>query len=138
MASHMNLRLTRAWWLLCLLPGLVLLALMVGCDDSSRRAHDAAMLTGGSPERGRSAVRAYGCGSCHTVPGVRGANATVGPNLSGIGHRAYIAGVLPNTPGNLVQWIRMPQNVDPKTAMPNLGVDAQDARDIASYLYSMK
>jgi len=134
----MNARVARAWWLVCLLPGLLLLALLVGCDGSATRTQNAAMLTGGSPERGRSAIRAYGCGSCHTVPGVRGANATVGPNLSGIGHRAYIAGVLPNTPSNLVQWIQEPQNVDSKTAMPNLGVAAQDARDMASYLYSMK
>ena len=134
----MNARLARAWWVVCLLPILVLLALVTACDGSARRMHDAAVLTGGNPERGRSAIRAYGCGSCHTVPGVRGANATVGPNLAGIGRRAYIAGVLPNTPDNMVQWIQAPQNVDPRTAMPNLGVGGQDARDMAGYLYSIK
>jgi hypothetical protein len=29
-----------------------------------------------------------------------------------------------------------PQEVDPKTAMPPVGVDAAQARDIAAYLYA--
>ncbi len=27
---------------------------------------------GGNPDAGRVAIRAYGCGACHTVPGIRG------------------------------------------------------------------
>jgi cytochrome c1 len=62
----------------------------------------------------------------------------VGPNLQGIASRAYIAGVLPNTPDNMVRWIQNPQAVDEKTAMPNVGVSSRDARDIAAYLYTLK
>jgi cytochrome c2 len=126
------------WWVACLLPAIVLLAALVGCDGAARRAHEAASLTGGDPERGRRAIRAYGCGSCHTIPGVRGANSLVGPSLAGIAGRAYIAGVLPNTPNNMMRWIEGPQMIDPKTAMPNLGVAPRDARDIAGYLYSIE
>jgi hypothetical protein len=67
------------------------------------------------------------------VPGAAG---LVGPALGGIGSRAYVAGVLTNTPGNLVRWIQSPREVDPLTAMPDLGVGAGDARDIASFLYT--
>lgn len=128
----------RGWWVSCLLPAAVLLLALLACDGGARRAHEAAVLTGGDPERGRSALRAYGCGSCHSIPGVRGANALVGPPLGGVAQRAYIAGVLPNTPNNLVQWIKAPRDVDPKTAMPNLGVADRDARDMAGYLYSLR
>ena len=50
----------------------------------------------------------------------------------------YIAGVLPNTPDALIRWIMDPRDVDPKTAMPDLGVTSHDARDIAAYLYSRR
>jgi len=58
----------------------------------------------------------------------------VGPPLAGIASRGLLAGKLANTPEHLVRWIREPQGVDPDTAMPTLGVDERDARDIAAYL----
>jgi cytochrome c2 len=116
---------------------LACVALLGACgDDSARR--DAAMLTGGNPSDGMTAIRRYGCQSCHTIPGLPGPKALVGPALKGIGQRAYIAGVLPNTPDNMTRWIMNPQAVDSKTAMPFLGVTDQDARDIAAYLYSLR
>jgi cytochrome c1 len=69
---------------------------------------------------------------------VRGATGSVGPPLTGIAKRAYIGGVLTNTPENLVRWIQDPPSVDAKTAMPNVGVTYQDAVDIAGYLYSRR
>jgi cytochrome c1 len=69
---------------------------------------------------------------------VPGAESIVGPNLQGIGARAYIAGVLPNTPENMIRWIMDPPSVDEKTAMPNLHVRAEQARDIAAYLYTLQ
>ena len=108
-----------------------------GCRqvELERRAE---AMTGGSPQRGKAAINRYGCGSCHTIPGVRGANALVGSNLDQVASRMYIAGVLPNTPDNMIRWIQHPRDVDPLTAMPNLGVTDQDARDIAGYLYTLK
>jgi cytochrome c len=106
------------------------------CNRDAERA--ATEMTGGTPENGRAAIRRYGCATCHTIPGVSGANGLVGPPLSQVASRVYLAGRLQNTPDNMILWIQNPQGVDDKTAMPNLGVTDADARDIASYLYTLK
>lgn len=49
-----------------------------------------------------------------------------------------IAGELPNSPDNLIRWIENPTAVEPKTAMPNLGVTSDQAHDIAAYLYTLQ
>lgn len=95
-------------------------------------------LTGGHVERGRQALRDYGCSSCHAIPGVVGAEALVGPPLDRMGVRVYVAGELLNTPDNLMRWIRNPRAISPRTAMPNAGVTADDARHIAAYLYTLR
>ena len=88
--------------------------------------------------RGRTAISRYGCGSCHTIPGITGAEGLVGPPLAQIASRVYIAGVLSNEPDNMIRWIQNPPAVDSKTAMPNMGVTQRDARDIAAYLYTLR
>ena len=117
-------------------------ALLGGCGFGAQQAlseAQAAQLTnGGSAAHGRQALRAYGCGTCHSIPGVPGANSLVGPPLASLGERAYIAGVLTNSPEHMVRWIRDPRGVDSLTAMPNLGVTERDARDMAAYLYSIR
>ncbi|HEY9014410.1 MAG TPA: cytochrome c oxidase assembly protein, partial [Gemmatimonadales bacterium] len=66
---------------------LLLLALPVstGCRHSSGLTREAAaqVTRGGNPERGAVALRPYGCVSCHTIPGIPGPRATVGPALGG-------------------------------------------------------
>lgn len=91
----------------------------------------------GDPVRGREALVDYGCGSCHAIPGVPGADAQVGPALDRLAERQVIAGILPNEPRNLIRWIRDPQDVNPGNLMPDLGVSEEDARAIASYLYEL-
>jgi cytochrome c len=113
---------------------------LAACNDEAamdaRRA--AAAMTGGDPERGATIARKYGCQACHTIPGVVGADGLVGPPLAGVASRSYLAGVLPNTPDNMVRWIRDPKGVDSLTAMPNTGVSESDARHIAAYLYTLR
>lgn len=92
-------------------------------------------ITGGDAIAGKAAIAKFGCGSCHTIPGVGRARGLVGPPLNDFAWRAYIAGRAPNTPGNLEAWIRVPDSVEPGTAMPTLGVSQEEARDIAAYLY---
>ncbi|GAB3551606.1 hypothetical protein GCM10027343_36080 [Noviherbaspirillum agri] len=92
----------------------------------------------GSADAGRRALQQYLCVTCHQIPGIVGANRHVGPPLAGVATRMYIAGVLPNTPGNMVLWIQHPKRVNPLSAMPDLGVTGQDARDIAAFLYTLK
>ncbi|MDP9019642.1 MAG: c-type cytochrome [Actinomycetota bacterium] len=91
----------------------------------------------GNPELGRELLESYGCGSCHTIPGVKGADALVGPPLTSFAHRSYVAGQLANTPDNLARWIQDPQRVEPGTAMPDLGVNAEEARNMAAYLLGL-
>jgi cytochrome c1 len=93
---------------------------------------------GGSATRGAALIVSYRCGSCHTIPGIRAANGVVGPPLFFFSRRTEIAGELPNTPNNLIHWIVDPKSVEPGTAMPALGLDESQARDIAAYLYTLR
>jgi cytochrome c1 len=84
-------------------------------------------LAGGNWRTGRDKIQYYGCGSCHTIPGVDGAHGLIGPPLTRFAKRMYIGGVLQNTPENLQTWIRDPKAVDKLTAMPRLFVTPSDA-----------
>jgi cytochrome c len=116
-----------------------LLALAIGLSGHSRAAlREAAELTGGDPRRGQAAFRQHGCPSCHKIPGVPGAYGLIGPLLGDIASRVYIAGVLPNTPANLISWIQMPSALDERTPLPNMGITESQARDLAGYPYTLK
>jgi cytochrome c2 len=91
-----------------------------------------------SAARGAQAINQYACVTCHEIPGIVGANAPVGPPLAGVASRLMLGGVLPNSPENMVQWLRAPQKFAPRTAMPDLGVTERDARDIAAYLATLR
>lgn len=117
--------------------GLVALIVATGCELGRHEA-PVRQVPGGDPSRGRDALVLYGCGACHHIPGVDGATGRVAPPLAGFADRSFVAGVLPNRPDELVRWIRDPPAVSPFTAMPNLGVTEQDARNIAAYLYSLR
>ena len=93
---------------------------------------------GGDAALGRQAIANYGCGACHTIPGVTAAHGVVGPPLTGIANRAFIAGKLRNEPDNMILWIQHPQSVWPGNAMPDMQVTDADARNIAAYLYTLK
>ena len=119
--------------------GIVLSSLVLATSACTHGEADAMALThGGNAARGKELIRSYGCGSCHTIPRVPGAEAIVGPSLQGEATRAYIAGVVPNSPENMIRWIMDPPSIDDKTAMPNLHVSATDARDIAAYIYTLQ
>jgi cytochrome c2 len=94
--------------------------------------------TGGDVARGRAVIEQRNCGTCHTIPGVRAARGLVAPPLFWFSRRTFIAGEVPNTPDNLIQWVRSPESIEPKTAMPTLGLSEQDARDVAAYLYTLR
>jgi cytochrome c2 len=121
---------------------LVLLLLAIGAASAgcNRMPHErsARTLTGGDPYRGRDKLGQYGCDSCHTIPGVLTADATVGPPLKGVARRVYLAGHIPNTPENMMQWIRNPPALDEQTVMPYMGVTEADSRDIVAYLYTLR
>ena len=111
-----------------------LCAAFAGCEQEA--PHPPAVA--GDPERGKLLLRQYGCGACHSIPGVATAQGNVGPPLGAIAKRIYLAGVLPNTPANMVRWIRVPQEIAPGTAMPNLQVPEPHAQDMVAYLYRLR
>jgi cytochrome c len=117
--------------------GIALIA-TVAVNACDREDEHLQQLGGGRADRGQAAIRRYGCGSCHTIPGISGANGLVGPPLAGIASRVYVGGVATNTPDHMIQWLEDPRSLSPKTAMPNLGVTHGDAANIASYLYTLK
>jgi len=43
----------------------------------------------------------------------------------------------PNTPDNLIRWIRFRQAVKPGTDLPDMGIPEAGARDIAAYLLAL-
>lgn len=88
----------------------------------------------GDARRGKTALLQYGCTACHVIGGVVGPPVHVGPPLTGMAARKYIAGNLPHTQENMVRWLLAPQALRPGTAMPELGLTEADARDIAAYL----
>jgi cytochrome c1 len=95
-------------------------------------------VAGGDAARGARVINDEDCGSCHTIPGIRGAHGLVGPPLMWMARRTYIAGRLPNEPENMVRWVRGPELIDPQTAMPNPQLTEQQARDVAAYLYTLR
>ena len=129
-------------WIVGILAATVLIFIGLAVHDRSqeraRFGHEARMLTSGDPQRGRVLARTFGCAGCHTIPGVIGADGQVGPPLAGIANRMYIGGVVTNTPEDMVRWIMNPKAIDSKTAMPAVGVNELQARDIAAYLYTLR
>jgi cytochrome c1 len=94
-------------------------------------------------QTGVKVILQRGCGGCHTIPNIPGASGTIGPNLGGevpIGQRKQIAGgaVPNNSPEDLAKWILDPPSLKPGTAMPKLGLSADEAAAAAAYLDSIQ
>jgi cytochrome c1 len=111
--------------------------LIAGCvGGQTPRSH--AVITGGIGARGKIVIVEYRCGSCHVIPGIRGAQGVFGPPLTHMALRSYIGGIFPNNPPNMIGWLIAPSAMKPKTAMPALGLSNQQARDITAYLESLR
>ena len=127
-----------------ILRGIVLAAaaftiplVLAACGDSNP-VEAQTLSVPGSPQNGRQLIQDFGCGSCHTIPGINNADAMVGPPLNSWSRRIYIAGLLHNTPPNLATWIQHPQQIVPGNAMPDMGITHRQAQDIAAYLYTLR
>ncbi|MGB9206029.1 MAG: c-type cytochrome [Terriglobales bacterium] len=95
---------------------------------------------GDSPlaDKGARLIESNGCGTCHDIPGIDGADGVVGPPLGNMGRRVYIAGLLRNTPQNMASWIQHPQRYVPGNAMPELGLTRDEAQAISAYLQTLR
>jgi cytochrome c2 len=118
---------------ICMASGLI-----SGCRDSSPVMASTIRSAVGSPDRGKVIIASYGCGKCHTIPGIHGAKGVVGPPLESVAQRTYIGGNFPNTPDTLTHWIMAPQSMKPKTAMPSFGLSEPQARDVVAYLETLQ
>jgi len=120
-------------------PALLLLALTASCKSGNERAlAEARAIVGGDPVRGKFLMLRYGCGGCHRIPGIVGAAGKSAPSLEHLVQEAYISGNLPNTPENVIRWIQFPHSILPKTKMPEMGISSSDARDLTTYLWSLR
>lgn len=126
----------------CLVFLLVALNLS-GCGDQAGHpavgtaSDPASAATAGGAARGRELIGRYGCGSCHRIPGLNAADGNVGPPLVHMKSRGYLGGIVPNNFENMVLWLTETQRIAPESAMPDLGLSDDEARDIAAYLYQM-
>ncbi|RAP75002.1 cytochrome c oxidase subunit II [Paenibacillus montanisoli] len=86
------------------------------------------------------------CLSCHAIGGNGG---PAFPNLTGIGSRESVAGILMNTDqpqyknegtvkDNLIKWIEDPQAVKPGTLMPKVDLTKEQIEAISDYLAGLK
>jgi cytochrome c oxidase subunit II len=78
------------------------------------------------------------CAACHTIEGTS-ASATVGPDLTHVAGRSYIAaGLLPTTRGSLAAWIADPQTLKPGNNMPAVPLTAAELDALSAYLAALK
>jgi cytochrome c2 len=112
--------------------GLLAMAL-AACEPSGMQTPG--ITATGDAQHGKFLLADYGCAACHRIKGIAPVTGFAGPPLSDIAKASYIAGILPNTEDSLVRWIMHPRKISPGTAMPELGVSEDQARDMAAYLY---
>jgi hypothetical protein len=124
---------------------LALFALMIRRSDLRYRAAPflvLALIFGGcrrpQHENARALMHQYGCPACHVIPGLRGAEGTVGPPLTAVSRRTYLAGRIANTPENMTKWIMNPKEIDERTAMPYMGISRENAQEIVRYLSTLE
>jgi cytochrome c oxidase subunit 2 len=87
---------------------------------------------------GRKIFSEKACGSCHTVRGTSSA-ATVGPDLTHVGGRHYIAaGMIETSRGSLAAWIADPQTIKPGNNMPMVPLNADEINAVSDYMASLK
>ncbi len=99
---------------------------------------EAASPAGQEEARGGQVFLGKACAACHTIRGTPAAG-TVGPDLTHVGGRQYIAaGMLPTTRGSLAAWIADPQTIKPGNNMPMVPLTATELNSVAAYLAALK
>jgi cytochrome c len=133
----------RGWVMLLAIAGVAVLATVISLAytewrlDAEQR-HAAETLLGGDASKAPALIRRFGCAGCHIIPGVPAAVGLVGPELKDVSRRVFIGGVAVSTPESLIKWIVDPRAIDPKSAMPRTGISREEARDVATYLMSLR
>ena len=88
---------------------------------------------------GREAFVENGCGACHAVRGVPGAEGEIGPDLTHVGSRLLIVGWLEGSVGNFGGWIASAQHIKPGNRMPSFDqLDGPTLRAMSAWLESLE
>jgi cytochrome c oxidase subunit 2 len=91
-----------------------------------------------SAAEGRSVFEHNACIDCHTIAGTV-ATGRFGPDLTHLASRATIAsGAVPNTPGNLRQFVDNPAHFKPGVLMPPMHLSAHDLDAVTTYLTTLR
>ena len=91
----------------------------------------------GPAAAGKAVFAGSACVGCHTIQGVSAG--VLGPDLTHFGSRRTLAaGMWPNTPENVTEWVKDPQRLKPGVKMPGLGLTDEQAKAIAAYLIGLK
>lgn len=109
-------------------------------EDFARWLARGASSSGSTPQaelaaRGEVVFLRESCGGCHTAKGTT-ARGRRGPELSDFGSRRTIAAAtLPNTPENLMDWLRNPDSIKPGVLMPpSPQIPEEELRALVAYL----
>lgn len=88
--------------------------------------------------RGLEIFKTSVCAQCHTIQGT-GTNGRVGPDLTHVASRPYIAaGSYKTTYEHLGEWITDPQSVKPGIAMPMNQYSDEDLNALVTYIETLK
>ncbi|WP_186729060.1 c-type cytochrome [Sphingomonas panacisoli] len=115
-----------------LLTTAIVSASLTACHGEPRTA------TRDAAARGAVLITQQACGSCHVIPGIEEADGKVGPPLSGFARQRMIAGAIPNTPANLILFLRSPDAVVKGSVMPGQHLSDAQLRDVAAYLGTLQ
>lgn len=92
----------------------------------------------GDAAKGLALFEQMSCVNCHAITGTP-AKARVGPDLTHFASRTQLGGgIVPNTPQNLHEWLRDPQQVKPGVLMPNFKFTDEQLNDLVAYLETLK
>jgi cytochrome c oxidase subunit II len=88
--------------------------------------------------RGQEVFMRARCAGCHAIRGTE-ASGHLAPDLTHVASRSTLgAGTLPNTPENLVAWIRDPQRVKPGNQMPPNPLSDENLQALVAYLETLR
>jgi cytochrome c len=122
---------------------LLTIAILAACNRSETAVPQTTVSApppaAGNADRGKQVAVQFGCGVCHVIPGLEGAEGALGPSLAGVASRPAISeGVVQNTPANMTKYILSPASMNPQSRMPPMGVSPAEAEDITAFLMTLK
>ncbi|MBI4534715.1 MAG: c-type cytochrome, partial [Ignavibacteriae bacterium] len=111
-------------------------AYLVDVSRNDQFSYPTGLYAGGEVRRGKQVVETVGCLACHVVGDetkvreIRGTSYDIAPELTRVGSKVG--------PDWAYDWVRNPRHYNPTTKMPSLRLTDQEAKDVVSYLMSLK